>query len=204
LKLLPFPTLLAIDTKVHDQSTIPLNINVHFSALPLRWSWDDTNLTGTGFAPEDVWSRKARQRRAKQEFEIREAELGATRTGRLEAESSLKAMTTQDEAFAAIGFRVTVVEDSVELRWLKGVDLTLWESLCGNMTRLVAPPPPPATSSHTTNTDRKRRQRERKRKEKKALRSGVEDDVTSNSEFLEDGDDVGEVEMEGIVKGGED
>jgi hypothetical protein len=174
-------------------------LNVHFSALPLRWYWDDAKAIGTGFAPEDVWSRKARQRRAKHELETKGTGIKTTRREELSGESNLKVMTAEDEAFAAIGFRVTVVKDSVELRWLKGFDLTLWESLCGNVTRLVAPPPPPATSSHTANTERKRRQRERKRNEKKALRNGPGNAAKSESEVLEEGD-VEEGGMEGVAK----
>jgi hypothetical protein len=97
----------------------------------------------------------------------------------------LKPMSLEDEATAAIGFRATVVECSVELRWLKGVDVLLWESLCGNVKRLVAPPPPPATAAHTTNTERKRRQKERQKARKRALREGSKEDASVGGESMD-------------------
>jgi hypothetical protein len=94
-------------------------------------------------------------------------------------------MSMEDEANATIGFRATIVKGSVELRWLKGVDVLLWESLCGNVRRLVAPPPPPATAAHTTNTERKRRQKERQKARKRALREGSKEDASVGGDSME-------------------
>jgi hypothetical protein len=166
-KYMPFPTNRHIDTSKQNQSKIPALVHTHFSALPLRWSWDAATQVGNGFASEDVWSRKAREKRKKLENE-------ASNMGTV-----LEPMSVDDEETAAIGFRVTVTEGAVELRWVKGLDQLLYESLCGNVSRLVAPPPPPATAAHATSTERKKRQRERKRL---ARRDMLDQSTTEKSE----------------------
>lgn len=94
------------------------------SELPIKWMWRENISTGLALAEKDVWSRASR------------------RASRLGQEHTSKIETEDEEAEPALGVKVRVESSSAEdpdlkvtIRWLKGHDTVLFESLCGMIKR---------------------------------------------------------------------
>lgn len=117
--LLPFPSEYTFQLSTASLDTIGKRVDAELSALPMQWHWRANLATGVGFAEKNVWSRQARR----------------------------KAQTTTqssqvDEKIAALGFKVQLRQQGIDeksvtvlIRWLKGKDSVLFESLCGMLKR---------------------------------------------------------------------
>ena len=44
---------------------------------------------------------------------------------------------SDDDDFVALGIKITVKEDEVHVRWLRGTDSVLFESFCGMLKRAI-------------------------------------------------------------------
>lgn len=131
--LLPFPTEYVVELGVGDgggDGSFGEKIDRAMADLPLLWlssASSSCTLIGQGFCNSAVWSRSARRQALK-----------ASR-----AQQSDEA-TAQDLSF---GFRISLLslqdpgqiggDRRVVVRWLKGDDSVLFESLCGMVRRLV-------------------------------------------------------------------
>jgi 23S rRNA (adenine1618-N6)-methyltransferase len=110
-------------------------IDTEMRSLPgLKWQWRPEQVSGTGFAMENVWSRQARRKRLK-EMQIDQ------NTQREEKKTEKE---VRPEKTAALGFKIQLKQDkeieegpTVVVRWLKGTHSVLFESFCGMVKRKV-------------------------------------------------------------------
>ncbi|KAL4876633.1 hypothetical protein BJY04DRAFT_222812 [Aspergillus karnatakaensis] len=121
--LLPFPSEYTFDLPDSSIDDIGKSLNTELSSLHIHWSWDPSIAAGVGFALENVWSRQYRRK-------MKMFEAGGP--------------PKFDVKKAALGFRVLLKMDPDEertlrvvVRWLKGTDTVLFESLCGMIKRKV-------------------------------------------------------------------
>lgn len=133
--LLPFPgeyVVVLAEGDDGDVARVGGRVNAILEALPLQWMWKAGISTGVGFATGNVWSRSARRRSAR-------GQAGQRRDEGSEGEDEM-----------TFGFKMTVRElggvgieaekndgkgVQVVVRWLKGLDSTLFESFCGMVKR---------------------------------------------------------------------
>jgi 23S rRNA (adenine1618-N6)-methyltransferase len=100
-----------------DVTEIGRNIDKTLFPLPLKWMWKPNISLGVGFTDKAVWSRASRRHSSKsQALEVAED--------------------------AALGFKIyagtgdaTADGTNITIRWLKGHDSVLFESLCGMIKR---------------------------------------------------------------------
>ncbi|KAL2825273.1 hypothetical protein BDW59DRAFT_146327 [Aspergillus cavernicola] len=119
--LLPFPSEYTFELPRSSIDDVSKRVDAELSSLHIHWAWRQNLTTGVGFASDNVWSRQYRRK--------------------------MKMFDTQekpgiDEKTAALGFKVQLKVDSIEektvtvvIRWLKGTDSVLFESLCGMIKR---------------------------------------------------------------------
>ena len=129
--ILPMPTAQTIHWQGMDRETCARLINTTTDAMDLRWQWKNSSWTGLASATENVWSRAARRKQS-----------------RLAAQSEQKGTQSDEdeddeEETAALVVKITVEEDQVDVRWVKGRDSVLFESFCGMLKRTLRMPPPP-------------------------------------------------------------
>ncbi|KAG8625747.1 hypothetical protein KVT40_006148 [Elsinoe batatas] len=86
--------------------------------LDLAWRWESADV-GLGEARENVWSRAARRKRKRVEHSKAKDEGG-------------------EEQKAALAFKITVTEEGIDVRWLRGRDHVLFESFCGMLKRAMS------------------------------------------------------------------
>ena len=114
---LPFPSEYVFEVEGLEQ--VGKKVDEVVGALEMKWQWKGMLAQGLGMAERDVWSRKARRRKADD---------GASDG-------------MDEDAEAALVFRVELKQaggDSkvtVNIRWLEGKDQTLFESFCGWLKR---------------------------------------------------------------------
>lgn len=95
-------------------------VNDVMSALPMKWLWKSTILTGLGFSDGIIWSRAARRKAAK----------------RVEAGT--------DETEYSFGIKIVIgtTEDNhgskVTIRWVKGHDSVAFESFSGMLVKKLS------------------------------------------------------------------
>jgi 23S rRNA (adenine1618-N6)-methyltransferase len=117
--LLPFPSEFILHPPAGSTDAFIHEITSTISSLEIAWQWDAALSTGLGCAVGNVWSRQARRKRAQQ------GDSGESPVD----ESAIRANAT-------FGFTVSVHRRDIErtdvvLRWVKGTDHVLFESLCG-------------------------------------------------------------------------
>lgn len=98
-------------------------MNDTLSGLIPLWSWESELFVGTGFCEKAVWSRASRRNR------------GDTN----EKPNDTSELSPENMAF---GFKISLEELDIDtqgtkviIRWLKGHDSVLFESLCGMVKR---------------------------------------------------------------------
>jgi 23S rRNA (adenine1618-N6)-methyltransferase len=104
-----------------DHLRVGQRINETLSQLPLKWMWRPSISAGLGFSEKAVWSRASRRHMAAKQGEgiDEDSEMGFGFKVRVEANLGGEA-----------GSKVTV-------RWIKGHDSVIFESLCGMLKRKV-------------------------------------------------------------------
>ncbi|KAH8594405.1 DUF890 domain protein [Bisporella sp. PMI_857] len=117
--LLPFPSEYEFMLNSSDRLRLGQNLNETMSVLQMKWIWKQATSTGLGFSSNAVWSRAFRRNAAKGRESIEE-----------------------DGGNMALGFRIHIGEapdiqttTRVTIRWVKGFDSVLFESLCGMVKR---------------------------------------------------------------------
>lgn len=115
------------------KESLTSSVNKTLSELDLDWSYEPENLTGLVISKGDVWSRAARRRktRALQATSTTKSSPNSAET----AASISSPLPSTDAAIPEMVFRVSITENKVTLRWLKGLDSILWDSFCGMMRR---------------------------------------------------------------------
>ncbi|KAH7128117.1 hypothetical protein B0J11DRAFT_431748 [Dendryphion nanum] len=95
-------------------------------ALDITWSWDMETFAGIGEARGNVWNRQYRRSRMK------EKSGGKDETGDVKREDD------GAHELVALAFRITVSGEGTEItiEWLRGTDVSLWESFCGMLHRV--------------------------------------------------------------------
>jgi 23S rRNA (adenine1618-N6)-methyltransferase len=124
--ILPFPTEYSIALQGKSRETAAVEIDNVMVSLDLRWMWKQERWAGLAFASENVWSRAARR---KQQRKGNTAE--SMEVDQVEEEKS-------DVDAVPLGVKITVGEETVEIRWLRGLDNVLFESFCGMLKRHLA------------------------------------------------------------------
>ncbi len=125
-EFLPPPTEYTIALKSEPADAAAEIVDKKLSALDIRWSWNAAERKGVGFAKENVWSRSAR-RRQKREAAVPD-----------KPDTTMEIDEDSEDENIALGFRVQVKAQSVEIRWLRGQDSVLFESFCGMLKRTIA------------------------------------------------------------------
>lgn len=133
--LLPFPSEFTFHVSNNVIDAVGQKIDAEMRSLPLQWHWRPGLASGIGFAMENVWSRQARRKRQKEKESQLQTDQKATTAAQVEKEE------VRPEA-AALGFKIQLKQDkelekgpTVVVRWLKGTDSVLFESLCGMVKR---------------------------------------------------------------------
>jgi 23S rRNA (adenine1618-N6)-methyltransferase len=124
-RLLPFPTDFAFVFAGARLETIAARLILQVQSLDLQFNWKSAISMGIGMAIGDVWSRKARRKKAKDEDE------------------EMVDHDDRDEAPALV-FKILLLKAAnpggvnvvkVQIRWLQGRDAVLFESFCGWLKR---------------------------------------------------------------------
>lgn len=124
---LPFPSEYDFEIQGHSGSLEHAIGKINTELSPLRYfhyTWY-TKQSCIGYAREDVWSRKARRKFAREQHD---------------SDSISHDEKALDVEMAALGFRIDLslqADHSVDVvvRWIKGSDQVLFESFCGMLKR---------------------------------------------------------------------
>lgn len=120
--ILPFTTEWTIALPGLSGNEAAEKVNATMKDLSLKWHWRRELNAGIAFAKENVWSRAARRKR---KFEQQH-------------KSDVADDASEDEEQeVAIAIKITCRDQEVHIRWLRGQDLTLWESFCGMLKRAL-------------------------------------------------------------------
>jgi 23S rRNA (adenine1618-N6)-methyltransferase len=139
--LLPFPSHYSFDLSGKQDGSLKqaiTNINMEFSSLrQFCYSWNSKQ-SCIGYAREDVWSRKARRKFAREQAKGQGQQSDTMQC----SDDGGNKQTEEIIENAALGFRIDLslqadASVSVVVRWLKGIDQVLFESFCGMIKRKV-------------------------------------------------------------------
>jgi 23S rRNA (adenine1618-N6)-methyltransferase len=128
--ILPFPTEYSIALQGKSRETAAVEIDNIMCSLDLRWMWKQERWAGLAFANENVWSRAARRKKQ------RMGDGGLNTADSMEVDQDEEEESDVDTV--QLGVKITVVPESVEIRWLRGLDNVLFESFCGMLKRHLA------------------------------------------------------------------
>lgn len=92
--------------------------------LDLKWTPDDAMKRGVAFAQDNVWSRSARRKKAREQQGSQDAP-----NGRDEEDDIHET--------AALGVAIAIEQSKVTIRWLKGTDHIRFESFSGMLKRAL-------------------------------------------------------------------
>jgi 23S rRNA (adenine1618-N6)-methyltransferase len=121
--VLPPPTAHTIAAPLLSAEIAGERINAALKNLDVRWQWRPAIATGVMEARENVWSRAARR---KKRFGLGDAEGGEVQGGE-----------SEDEDAVGIAVKVVCRVEAVEVRWLRGMDQILFQSICGLLKRAL-------------------------------------------------------------------
>lgn len=128
-RLLPFPTDFTFASAGVDLGIVADTLIRQIESLDLQFRWKPALSMGVGMASGDVWSRKARRRKAKDENGDQETgdHEGREETPKLVFKITLSKQTESEGADAV----------KIDVRWLQGRDTVLFESFCGWLKRKI-------------------------------------------------------------------
>ena len=121
--VLPSPTAQTIAVPLMSVEWAGNKVDASLKELDVRWQWRATISTGVMETKENVWSRAARR---KKKF----AQAGAAAKD-VSMENADGESDEEDEEPVALAVKVVCKNEAVDLRWLKGMDHTLFTSFCG-------------------------------------------------------------------------
>ncbi|KAK3079755.1 hypothetical protein LTS18_003984 [Coniosporium uncinatum] len=131
--LLGFPTEMVVRAKSKDMSEGARKIDELMRGLDLRWMWKESLTAGVAFARENVWSRAVRRKKQQQQQQMSMTDEKPDSEADQEGEDGGE----DEREEVALGVKITVKTDSVELRWLRGNDSIVYESFCGIIKRAL-------------------------------------------------------------------
>jgi 23S rRNA (adenine1618-N6)-methyltransferase len=126
-KLLPFPADSEFGLPGTDLDAAGTRVCGLLDSLEIQFQWKAALAIGVGLATGDVWSRKARRKKAKDE----------------NGDHEMAGQEETDES-PALAFKISLRKQTntkglsdtmVHLRWLQGRDTVLFESFCGWLKR---------------------------------------------------------------------
>ena len=120
--VLPPPNAQTISLPLVTGKVAGGRVDAAFKDLEVRWQWRAAMGTGVMEARGNTWGRAARR---KKKFAREAAEDG---NGKDEGESEDE---DEDEDAVAIAVKVVCKKEEVEVRWLRGLDHIMFQSLCG-------------------------------------------------------------------------
>lgn len=129
--ILPFTTEWTVSAPGVSAEASGEKVNATMKDLSLKWQWLANFNTGVAFAKENVWSRAARRKR---------------RFDQLNKSQDAEDGNEEDGDDMAIAVKITCRDNEVHIRWLRGQDLTLWESFCGMLKRALGARDKPSSS----------------------------------------------------------
>jgi 23S rRNA (adenine1618-N6)-methyltransferase len=139
--LLPTATEWTVPVSGASVEQIDERVNAILTELDLRWQWRATLHTGVAFARENVWSRSARRKRKFQEEAkavLKKLKDRDDDDEYYQEDGGNKSSSSEDEEEpVALAVKITCSANSVDIRWLRGTDSTLWESFCGMLKRAL-------------------------------------------------------------------
>lgn len=138
-QLLPFPTEFKVPSEVSQNLAVVATINKLLSNLDLQWSWKEETKTGLCFAAQNVWSRSARRKR--KHLDVTEAMAHDIIDDKQNVTDRPNVIDKQNiidkENEPTLGVSISIGQDAVVIRWLKGCDSVLYESFCGMLKRSI-------------------------------------------------------------------
>lgn len=120
----PLPTAQTIYTPGLSRNESAATLDDLLSPLNMTWEWDADSMTGHGSAKENVWSRSARRKQKRLETHAEDNGKG-NEDGDMEGK----------EEAVALAFKVQVRDGEMEVRWVRGQEYVVFESLCGMLKR---------------------------------------------------------------------
>ena len=118
--VLPPPTAHTIAAPLLSAEIAGTRMDAALKDLDVRWQWRPAICTGVMEAKENVWSRAARRKK----------KFGLANAGNTKAES-------EDEDQVGLAIKVVCRIEEVDVRWLRGTDAVLFQSLCGLLKRAL-------------------------------------------------------------------
>lgn len=121
--VLPPPTAQTIALPLMSAEMAGARVDATVGEMDVRWLWRAAIVTGVLEARGNTWGRAARRRK----------QFGkeATEEGKSEDEDE------SEEEAVAIAVKVVCKKEEVEVRWLRGSDHILFQSLCGFLKRAL-------------------------------------------------------------------
>jgi len=139
--LLPTATEWTVPVSGASIEEVDERVNAILAELDLRWQWRAALHTGVAFARENVWSRSARRKRKFQQEAKETLKKLKDRDDDAEyyqEDGEKESCSSEDEEEpVALAVKITSSLNSVDIRWLRGTDFTLWESFCGMLKRAL-------------------------------------------------------------------
>ncbi len=124
---MPFPSEFSFALLNATLENVAHRLNATLEQLDLQWQYRPSLATGVGFAKANVWSRAARRQQQKKS----------------NADAD-KASEEDEKDEPALGFKIQLrlgkekQEIQILVRWLRGHDSVIFESLCGMLKRQVS------------------------------------------------------------------
>lgn len=160
--LLPFPVEFTFTLSFSSMSAASNHLKAIFASLDIEWQYRPSIATGIGFAKGNVWSRAARRQQYHHQQEKRNADTERRHESMQEDEDEDEDEDEEDEEDEGpkLGFKIQLSQKItmttlpslnrdetgnkagsvvILVRWIKGTDKVLFESLCGMVrSRLIA------------------------------------------------------------------
>lgn len=127
-ELLPFPTEYSFDSEC-KMTVLGTAVHTTMTELELRWDWSSNTMIGTAFSKQNVWSRAARRKKRREDNMDIDSGLANEIQG--DGNRISYALVVRIKVLAHLHRR------KVEIRWLQGTDIVLFESFCAMLKRKV-------------------------------------------------------------------
>ena len=121
--VLPPPTAHTIAAPLCSAEIAGQRVDAALKELEVRWQWRPAIATGVLEARENVWSRAARRKKKSGQSGVDGGEVQGNES--------------EDEDAVGIAVKVVCRVEAVEVRWLRGMDQVLFQSICGSLKRAL-------------------------------------------------------------------
>jgi 23S rRNA (adenine1618-N6)-methyltransferase len=124
--VLPPPTAQTIALPLMTAEMAGSRIDTTLKDLDVRWQWRPAIATGVMEAKENTWGRAARRKK----------KFGRVATEDRDGNTKDEDESEQEDP-VAIAVKVICKKEEVEVRWLRGLDHIMFQSLCGFLKRAL-------------------------------------------------------------------